>query len=88
MNLKKHFCITDGRPWYKQVVSGLYMFMLGAIVTPFVILAIAINVSIFTTYPLVLIATKVAVVLGSVIMIAIALFALITGWCWATEDWD
>jgi len=80
------FCVTDGRPWYKQIVSGLYIFVVGAIITPFVILAAAIFWGIFTSYPLALIATKIAIGIGVFIAGLMALALLVLGWVWATED--
>lgn len=40
--MKIHFCLTDGRPWYKQVVSGVFIFLAIAIYSPFAFLAVAI----------------------------------------------
>lgn len=80
------FCITDGRPWYKQIVSGLYIFIAGAIIAPFIALGSAILWGLFTSYPLGVIATKIAIVIAVFIAAVMVLALLVLGWAWATDD--
>jgi len=40
--MKIHFRLTDGRLWYKQIVSGVFIFLAIAIISPFAFLAVAI----------------------------------------------
>lgn len=82
------FRVTDGRAWYKQVVSGLYIFAVFAVVSPFLFLAVAIIYGVFSAYPLLLIVTNIGIGAGCILLAAVAVALLTLGYVWAIDGFD
>ena len=79
-------CLTDGRPWYKQVVSGVYIFMALAIILPFAFLALLLPYALITEIGFGAVAIVLAKFIGLLFAEIAAFVLLALGWDWATDD--
>lgn len=82
------FCVTDGRPWYKQIVSGIYIFIGMAVVAPFAFIAVAIPIAAISEIGFGGVAVFLVKCVGWLFAILTVFILLIAGWCWSTDEWD
>lgn len=89
------FVLTDGRPWYKQVISGILLFIMIAVQIFFtVILAAMAFIVCYAIYQqmgtsgLADTLMPFAYVLGGVAALMLTIFILVGLWLWSTDQFD
>lgn len=80
------FCVTDGRAWYKQIITGIYKACTGVIVAACASLGLLVLYGVIDTYGIV---DPVLAILSAVVTIIVILFVLVVllvVYGWASDE--